>query len=45
MKKIIMGTLTTILLVGCYIFPTSISSTEYGIQLEFFNGEGYFIEK
>ena len=45
MKKLLIGTLITIALVGCYIFPTTVSTTEYGTQIEFFNGEGFFIEK
>lgn len=43
-KKILVGALIVAIAVVAYIFPTTINSTEYGMQIEFFNGEGYFIE-
>lgn len=43
-KKILVGTLIATIIAGAYIFPTTINVTEYGLQIEFFNGNGYFIE-
>lgn len=43
-KKILAGSLVTTILVVAYIFPTTVNKTEYGLQIEFFNGNGYFIE-
>lgn len=43
-KKILVGLLVAILLVGNYIFPTTINVTEYGMQIELFNNDGFFIE-
>jgi len=43
--KLLVGTLVTGLLVVNYIFPTTVNFTEYGTQIEFFNGNGYFFEK
>lgn len=44
MKKLLVGLLVTSMLVINYVFPTTITTTEYGIQIEFFNQDGYFIE-
>lgn len=44
LAKILVGTLVTGLLVVNYVFPTTITTTEYGTMIEFFNGEGMFIE-
>ncbi|WP_312286808.1 hypothetical protein [Terrisporobacter sp.] len=43
--KILVGTLVTGLLVVNYLFPTTVTFTEYGTQIELFDGTGYFIEK
>lgn len=43
--KILVGSIITIGIVANYIFPTTVTFNEYGTYIEFFNGEGYFIEK
>lgn len=44
MKKILAGALVTTILIAGYIFPTHVSMNEYGMYIEVFNGNGYFIE-
>jgi len=43
--KVLVGTLITGVLVLNYVFPTTVTTTEYGTMIEFFNGEGMFIER
>lgn len=44
MKKILIGTLLTITLIGA-TFIKGIDTTEYGTLINFADGTGYFIEK
>lgn len=44
MKKLLVGALVTTILIAGYIFPTSVNVNEYGMYIEAFNGNGYFLE-
>lgn len=43
--KVLVGTVITGVLVLNYIFPTTITTNDYGTYIEFFDGSGYMIEK
>lgn len=43
--KVLVGTVITGVLVLNYVFPTTITTNEYGTYIELFNGSGYMIEK
>lgn len=43
--KVLVGTLITGVLVFNYIFPTTVTTNEYGTYIELFDGTGYFFER
>lgn len=43
--KVLVGTLITGVLVFNYIFPTTVTTNEYGTYIELFDGTGYMFEK